>query len=180
MRSTPFVFILAMFLLSIFSNASAQNFEEGQVWSYQARKGEEASRVLINKVETHAKLGKIFHISISGVKVKNQQAPGGITTDLSHFPVSQETLKKSVLKLEGKSKPSPAYQEAYHIWKNAFDKGEAGIFTIGVADIVGVVEKSINQPLSIFLINEVVLCSAHLNAKNIRLYRHCFSHPTLG
>jgi hypothetical protein len=138
--------LLIMSLLSFFRIASAQDFGEGQVWSYKTRKGEESSRVSINKVEANSKLGRIFHISVSGVSVKNPRIAGGISTDLPHFPVSGETLRKSLTKLVGKSQPNPAYYEGYLTWKSAFDKGEAGIFTIEVADIVGVVEKSINKP----------------------------------
>lgn len=138
--------LVIMSLFSFFGIASAQDFSEGQVWSYKTRKGEENSRVLINQVEENQKLGKIFHISVSGVKVKNPRIAGGISTDLPHFPVSAETLKKSLTKLEGKRQPNPDYYEGYQTWKSAFDKGEAGIFTIDVADIVGVVETAINKP----------------------------------
>ncbi|WP_255991619.1 hypothetical protein [Chitinolyticbacter albus] len=137
--------LLIMSLLSFSGIASAKGFAEGQLWSYKTRKGEENSRVLINKIETNAKLGKIYHISVLGVKVKNPHIAGGISTDLPHFPVSAETLKKSLIKLNGKSQPNPDYQEGYKTWKNAFDKGEAGIFTIDVADIVDVVEQAINK-----------------------------------
>lgn len=139
-------FLLLMSLLSFLRIASAQDFTEGQVWSYKTRKGEESSRVLINKVETNPKFGKIFHISVSGVKVKNPRISGGISTNLPHFPVSEETLKKSLTKLKGKNQPNPDYYEGYQTWKSAFDKGNAGIFTIDVADIVGVVEEAINKP----------------------------------
>ncbi|MGW8390589.1 hypothetical protein [Pseudoduganella sp. HUAS MS19] len=137
--------LIIMSLFSYFGIASAQDFAEGQVWSYKARKGEEESRVLINKIETDPKLGKIFHISVWGVKVKNPHIAGGISTDLPHFPVSEETLKKSLTKLDSNKKSNPDYREGYQTWKAAFDKGEAGIFTIGVADIVGVVEQSISK-----------------------------------
>jgi len=135
-----------MSLLSFFGIASAHDFAEGQVWSYKTRKGEEVSRVLLNKIETDPKLGKIFHISVSGVKVKNPHISGGISTDLPHFPVSEETLKKSLTKLAGKSQPNPDYLDGYRTWKTAFNKGEAGVFTIDVADIVGVIEQAINKP----------------------------------
>jgi hypothetical protein len=108
--------------------------------------GEEGSTVLINKVEKDAKLGRIFHISILGVKVKNKRAPGGVSTELPHSPVSEETLKKSLAKYLGSSAPNPEYVEGYKIWKDAFDKGHAGVFTIEVAEIVGVIEQTLNQP----------------------------------
>src|SRR2546428_9711792 len=44
------------------------------------------------------KKGKIFHISVNKVKVKNPRLVGGVTSELPHFPVSQTTLEKSVTK----------------------------------------------------------------------------------
>lgn len=135
-----------MSLLAYFGSVSAQDFREGQVWSYKTRKGEEKSTVLINKVDTDPKLGKIFHISIFGVKIKNPRIVGGVSTELQHSPVSEETLKKSLTKMTRKDSPNPDYADGYKTWKEAFDRGDAGVFTIGVADIVGVIEKTINQP----------------------------------
>lgn len=136
--------IAIMGLSSFFGLAEASQFSEGQVWSYKNRIGEGGSTVLINKVESHPKLGKIFHISIFGVKVKNSRVADGISTDFPHFPVSQETLNKSVIKLIGKREENPEYLNGYNIWKQAFDNGEAGIFTITLAEIVRVIEESIN------------------------------------
>jgi hypothetical protein len=130
----------------MFGSAPAQVFSEGQVWSYKTRKGEENSTVLINKVESHPKLGKIFHISISGVKIENQRTAGGVSTELSHSPVSEDVLKKSLTKLLRNSSPNSDYVEGYKTWKEAFDRGDAGVFTVEVADIVGFIEKAINQP----------------------------------
>jgi hypothetical protein len=139
--------LIASFFSSLFAmtDALAQDFKEGQVWSYRTRPEEPGSTLLINRVESDAKLGSIFHISVSGVKVKNRRAPSGLTNDLPHFPVSRKTLEDSVVKLVGTSAPNPAYREGYATWKQAFEAGNAGIFTISVAEIVGIVEKTVNQ-----------------------------------
>lgn len=135
-----------MSLLSMFSVAKAADYAAGQVWSYKTRPGEENSTVLINKVETDAKLGKIFHISVNGVKVKNRHVAGGISTELPHLPVSEKTLKKSLTKLIGTQAPNPNYIEGYKTWRAAFDAGNAGVFTISVSEIIGFVEKTMNEP----------------------------------
>lgn len=140
---TKLFFIMG--LLSILGVANAADYSQGQLWSYKTRPGEEKSTVLINKVETHEKLGKIFHISVEGVRVVNRHHASGFSTELPHFPVSEETLKKSLVKRIGQRAPNPDYVEGYNTWKSAFDAGKAGIFTISVAEIVGVVEKTIGQ-----------------------------------
>src|SRR5262245_21445327 len=138
-------FLLLASLLSFLGIANAADFSEGQVWAYKTRPGEEKSTLLINKVESHPKLGRIFHISVSGVRLKNARVPGGVTTELPHVPVSQATLEKSVTKLLRTSKPNPAYIEGYKEWKRAFDDGKAGIFTISVAEIVDSVQTAISR-----------------------------------
>lgn len=136
---------IPLLLAVLMTEASAQQFMEGQVWEYTSRPTESGSTLLINKVESDPQLGTIFHISVRAVKVKNKRAPSGITTDLPHFPVSARTLQSSVTKLLRTESPNPAYLEGYATWRRAFDEGKAGIFTISVAEIVETVETSINQ-----------------------------------
>jgi hypothetical protein len=132
-------------LLSLFGAASAQDYSEGQVWTYKTRPGEELSTVQIDKIETNERLGKVFHISIEGVRVSNPHVAGGFTTELPHIPVSEETLNKSLLKLIATREPNPRYMEGYQTWKKAFDAGHAGIFSLSVSEIVGVVEHMNNR-----------------------------------
>jgi hypothetical protein len=137
---------LAPFLLiALMTDASAQQFTQGQVWAYSSRPSETGSTLLINKVESDPKLGLIFHISVRAVKVKNKRVPSGFTTELPHFPVSTKTLQSSVTRQLRMEPPNPEYKEGYATWRQAFDQGKAGIFTIPVAEIVEAVEQSINQ-----------------------------------
>ena len=136
---------LALLLSLVMNPSSAKDFSEQQVWSYKTRKGEEASTILINKVESHQKLGQIFHISVSGVRVKNPRAPSGVSSELPHFPVSKQTLEMSCTELIGKAAPNPAYVQGYNEWKRAFDQGNAGVFTISVAEIVQFIEDAVSK-----------------------------------
>jgi hypothetical protein len=141
-----YILLLAVLTpLLAMTDALAQEFKEGQVWSYRARPNEQGSTLLINKVESDPKFGSIFHISVSGVRVKNRRAPSGVTQELPHLPVSKKTLEDSVLALAGTAAPNPGYLEGYAMWKEAFDAGNGGIFTIPVAEIVGFVEKTVSQ-----------------------------------
>jgi hypothetical protein len=125
------------------SAADAQSYSEGQVWSYKARRGEEGSTLLINKIEHHAQLGAIYHISVAGVSVRNRHAPAGIVRDLPHVPVGKQTLDASCVELVAHSKPNPAYLEGYAEWKRAFDQRKAGVFTAPVAEIAEIIESAI-------------------------------------
>lgn len=138
-------FLFAVSIASLPGLTQAHDFAEGQIWSYKTRPGEERSTLLIDRVDADARYGSIYHISITGVAVKNSRVPSGVTSDLPHFPVSKETLEKSCTTLVGNSAPNPDYRNGYDEWKRAFDKGEAGIFTASVSEIVDIVEKAINQ-----------------------------------
>lgn len=120
-------------------------YAEGQLWTFRARPGEERATLLINRVESDPKLGEIFHISVFGVRLENPMAPGGVTTELPHFPVSRETLDKSCLELQGTRAPNPDYLEGYAEWRGAFDAGKAGVFDIPVSGIVDIVQQAIAQ-----------------------------------
>lgn len=137
--------ILSKWLRSLLGIANAFDFSEGQIWAYKTRPCEEKSSLIINKVESDPKLGKIFHISISQIKVRNPLAANEVISELPHFPVSEVTLNKSVTKLLGTSQTNKEYIEGYKDWKRAFDQGKAGVFTISIAEIVDVVEKAINE-----------------------------------
>ena len=117
-------------------------YAEGQEWAYKTRDGEERSTVIINKVESHQKLGSIFHISVVGVRAVNPHTVGGVQTELPHFPVSLTTLEQSLTKLIRQRRSNPAYIDGYKEWKSAFDQGQAGIFTITIAEIVNLVESA--------------------------------------
>lgn len=139
--------VLALVLLAAptMSDAQVQQFSEGQVWQYRTRASEPTSTLLINKIEVESKLGEVFHVSVRDVRVRNKHAPSGISTELPHFPVSRTTLQASVTKLVGTAPVNSEYREGYETWRRAFEAGDAGVFTISVAEIVGNVESIINK-----------------------------------
>ena len=137
--------ILSVLLLLFSGVAMSEVYKEGQYWAYDARDQDEGAYVLINKIESHEKLGKIFHISFFNVKVKNPMISGGFSKEVPHSPVSKETLDKSVTRLLGTKPENPDYLGGYKTWKEAFDAGKAGVFTIELREIVDGVEQAINH-----------------------------------
>lgn len=133
-------------LLGLFSMAVlAQDFEAGQVWKYKTRSGESDSRLYIVKVDAWPNGKRIFHIHVDKLKIKNPMVDGGIQTDLPHAPVSEEALRKSVRLLQKYSGALPDIAEGYAAWKDEYDKGGAGVFTISVSEIITAVEDAVNQ-----------------------------------
>jgi hypothetical protein len=135
--------ILLIGMIWLVTLGAAPDFNEGQVWSYKARPGEEESTLLINKLEDDPKLGHIYHISISKVQIKS--GPGVFTDQMPHLPVSRQTLELSCTNLVGRSEPNPMYLPGYRMWKQAFDAGHAGIYTISIAEILDLAEKMLQK-----------------------------------
>lgn len=132
--------LLALALLVSAGAAAARDYAVGQVWQYHVRSGDEGSLLRIQAIETPAgyeKYGPIYHISVIGVHFPG--VPGG--QPIGHLPVSRETLEASVTQLSPSKDAFPDWQEGVKLWRA--DRG--GVFTISLAEIVTIVERSVLQ-----------------------------------
>lgn len=136
---------LLLFLTNCKDSSDAMKYSAGQEWKYKTRTGEEKSTLKILKIEEYPQTGKVIHISVSGLKMKNPKRSEGFANELSHIPISEEALNKSIIKLhnENGKMPDSLEMDGYSYWKKEFDKGEAGIFTIPVSEIVSLMEENI-------------------------------------
>jgi len=140
------LYTLIVGILLLFSGCTKKDqYNVGQEWNYKTRPTEKNSTLTILKIEEYPETGKVIHISISGLKMKNPASPSGYAETLTHIPISEEALDKSVtsLKNETGKKPDSLEMNGYSYWKKEFDNGNAGIFTITVSEIVSTMEKSI-------------------------------------
>lgn len=140
---------LAIFIGLFSASAMPQEFQAGQVWKYNTRPGEEASKIYIVKVEAWPNGDKIFHIYADKLKIKNPMLASGLQAELPHAPVSLQTLEQSTTKQVGTTQTLPDISEGYAAWKEAYDAGGAGIFTIPVAEIISLIEGVVSQPQNI-------------------------------
>jgi hypothetical protein len=120
-------------------------YEVGQIWQYETRKGEEKSLLYIVRIDEIENYGKIYHIYVDRLEVKNPHSKTGFQTELPHAPVDEQTLNESVIKLVKNSAELPDISEGYGYWREAFDSGQGGVFTISVKDIVQLIEEAANQ-----------------------------------
>ena len=126
-------------------DTTESRYKVGQKWSYKARPNEEKSYFIVVKVENHPKLGNIIHIAVRDLRMKNQRSPDGISDKVNHMPFTEEAINKSAVKILKEKVDLPDYKEGYDIWREAFDAGRAGIYTITLAEAVDVMEASLNQ-----------------------------------
>ena len=139
---------VAIFLLlqPVAAPALATDFQEGQIWSYQTRPGEESSRIFIVRIDRGLSSRPIFHIYVDGLKLKNPLIKGGIQDHLPYEPVSQESLEASVTRLLQSDAGMPDISEGYTAWLLAFENRQTGVFTMPVKDIVQHIENAFNKP----------------------------------
>lgn len=142
--------LLSVVLVSASLTADAQQteakYKPGQRWSYKTRPGEEDSYLIVLKVDKDAKLGNIIHIALRKLKMKNELSPdGSVRENVNHMPFSQEALDKSGLKLLEEKTDLPDFAEGYQMWREAFDGGRGGVYSITIAEAVNVVETGLNR-----------------------------------
>lgn len=137
--------LLAALLALVGSGSAIADYEVGQVWGYKTRSGEEASRIYIARIDESEKLGRIFHIYVDGLRIKNKHTASGYQSALPHSPVDKSTLDASVTNLIDTIEDIPDVSEGYKVWKEAFDSGQGGVFNIPVAQIIEYIESIVNQ-----------------------------------
>lgn len=126
-------------------DSTTSKYHVGEKWKFNARPGEDDAALTVVKVESAWDRETIVHISVEGVRIKNEQAPEGYSPVISHMPFTEEAIDKSVTSLLAKESPLPDFEEGYREWRKAFDAGRAGAFTITVGEGVELMEKAINQ-----------------------------------
>ena len=125
---------------------SNEKYKEGQVWSYKTRENESNSKIYIVKIEYNKTIGKIYHIYIDNLNIKNPYQKSKIQNNLSHSPVSEKTLDDSVIKIvTANYENNINISDGYVAWKEAFDDGKAGVFTIPVNEIIQCIEDVANM-----------------------------------
>ena len=131
-------FLITMGLLSfLFGSCSKQppaanqptsKFHAGQVWAFKPPADQPNAKLTILRVEDGGKVGTVVHIAISNVSFGNGQ------TAIPHLPFAESAIEQSVTTLERESGPVPDSAEGYRLWREAFDAGKGGVFSITVAD----------------------------------------------
>jgi hypothetical protein len=130
---------------SLLTDAIDSRFRTGQRWAYRVRPYEESSTLTVLKVESHPGLGVIVHIAVDGLRVSNKLAPGGVTERASHLPFSKGAIERSVVALTGHETPAEDWRDGYGQWREAFDEGKAGVFTVTVAEAIDALESAFER-----------------------------------
>ena len=115
----------------------------GQVWTYRTRPGEEASRLVILKVDPHETLGHIIHVRIEGVSFAYAKASDTDAGVIPFLPFTQDAITRSVIDLITSRTNLPDFSDEYEVWKKTRlekDRPTPAIST-PVAEKIGEIEK---------------------------------------
>lgn len=115
----------------------------GQVWKYHHRHGEDGSRLMVLRIDTEPGYGNIVHVAVSGLSIRAPQAPNGYIREMGHLPFVEDAIDQSVTELVD-TLPEPPAGDGYAVWREAFDKGEAGVFTVPLGKLLALTEQSVS------------------------------------
>ena len=110
-----------------------KTFQVGQVWEWKAPPEFPDAQLKIVRIEEDRRGGVIVHVSLAGVSY------GDGNTTVAHLPFAAAAVEESVTELVRAPQEFPDFQEGYGVWKSAYEAGEAGVFTIPVAEAYEVV-----------------------------------------
>ena len=121
-------------------------FTAGQLWTYAHRLDEERSRVRILLVESLPVLGEVVHVRVEGLRMRNPHAKTGFSKVIGHMPFAADAVRQSVTELVGQLPLPDDWRDGYDTWRTAFDAGQAGVYSIPLAETIEVTEQALARP----------------------------------
>lgn len=129
-------------------------FAPGQRWTYRTRPGEETSTLLVlgcdprrpAEGEERAEDRSVVSVRLDALQMVGPEGPGSWISELAHTPVAEENVRESVLDLLEEDAALPADLSGYLGWQLDYERGEAGFFTVPVAEILDLLESLMGPP----------------------------------
>lgn len=124
--------------------SAAERYQVGQVWTF-ADAPLPDSKVIIGSLDDIPQFGLVVSISVINVPVDGV-APGSTDIiDIEHAPMAPEFLDECLIDLIGFHPPPRNFETLRNNWLEANAKEGAGIFTIGVRDLISIYQDGIRQ-----------------------------------
>lgn len=144
------------FTLFVFASCDGTNeksneekFIPGQVWHYDTRPGEENSTLTILKIDSFPEDGKVAHIRLDDINVKNPNIPDGFAHEAEHLPMKWASLDSSVTTMISEGNTVPPFMSGYKLWRAAYDKDSAGVFNVNVKVTVQYLEEAMSNQIEV-------------------------------
>ncbi len=132
-------FALPALLCLIVSDAQTQDFASGQIWTYKDAVPA-TSRVIIGRIDIFPGDRTVISVSITDAPIPTTTEP---LQTISHLPFDEGALRQSVEKQVGVAMVPSEFAEGYQLWREEYDRGDAGTFTIPVAEAVEYIKQAV-------------------------------------
>ncbi|GLK79377.1 hypothetical protein [Methylopila turkensis] len=114
--------------------ATAADLAPGQAWSYRGAQLP-SSRVVIGRIDITGAT-TVASVSIVDAPLPDPETGALAPRLVEHAPIAIDALLASLLRREGDAPIPEGFEGGYRVWRNAFDAGQGGFFTLGVEEIV--------------------------------------------
>lgn len=84
--------------------------------------------------------GAVVHVRIDGVRIPNPEVPGGASKGIQLMPFTEEALACSVGEMVSENEEVANWEAAYEAWRDAYEEGEATVWSLPVYDAVQVMQ----------------------------------------
>ena len=109
----------------------------GQTWFFDEQK---ESYLHILLIEEPVPDTIICHIAIENIHINGPNNKP--ITSVGHLPFRLDAVQNSLTALKAEEEPLPDFREGYNQWKDAFEAGKAGFFTVSVAESIIYLEQA--------------------------------------
>ena len=116
----------------------------GHVYRYANRPNEPDSTFTVLKID-EIKGHKVVSISISGLLMKTNHGPDGVSKGVGHFPISLESVLASKPVDTGKVVSIVWPNEGYDEWMTAVNNGKGGYWTKKLDESIAMMESVLNK-----------------------------------
>lgn len=118
-----------------------EKYDIGQIWNFNAPKGDDSATITILKVERTEKGDTIIHVRLDNIRVYNPEIKEKFTRNITHLPFSRQALDSSVTTLKGQTAEVPEYLNGYLKWKDAYDRNEGGYWKLSAVHVLDQMNK---------------------------------------
>jgi hypothetical protein len=84
--------------------------------------------------------GSVIHVRIEGIRLPNPEVAGGVSKGIHLMPFTEEALSESVGPMIADSIEVTNWETAYEAWRDAYEEGEATVWSLPVYDAVQVMQ----------------------------------------
>ncbi len=125
--------------------ATDSSFAPGQVWRYRTRPGAEGSLLIVGAVDRAPQVGLVVHIKLVDVAIKSPGLPDGVANVLTHLPMTEEALLRSVTAPVDTSLSMKGFEGDYNNWLDAYEGEKLHVYSETVSAALDKIEREQNQ-----------------------------------